>query len=86
MAGGKKDAEFLAEQAEVHTLRIGGCNDFVERLPDVVVELRAEVPLQAIDLYGTRCDPVPLRAFATKHWPGCLVTLPVGQQFVAAAK
>lgn len=40
-------------------------------------------PLAELDVYGTKCDPAAVRKLATEHWPGCRITLPNGQRFVA---
>lgn len=55
-------------------------------LTEAALEPLAEVPLQELDVRGSKCDPARLRAFAAAHWPGCTITLPDGQKHVVPAK
>jgi hypothetical protein len=69
----------LAASKSLRSLRLTRCRP-AEAI--TLAEL-APLPLRELSLLGTKSEPVLTREFASKHWPGCLVTLPDGRRFKA---
>ena len=67
----------LASSRTLQELRLVDCHAFDG---SSLASLR-DVPLRALDLRNTRCDPAVVQKLATEHWPGCTVVLPNGSRF-----
>ncbi len=69
----------LAASRSLRALQLVWC----PRVSGKTLAALADVPLRELNLYGTKCDPAAVRQLATKHWPGCLVTMPNGKRWRA---
>ncbi|HEU4417350.1 MAG TPA: hypothetical protein VFT55_00350 [Planctomycetota bacterium] len=67
----------LAASKSLRSLRLTRCRP-AEAIP--LTEL-APLPLRELSLLGTKFEPALTRESASKHWPGCLITLPDGKRF-----